>query len=99
SYNKDADLNGDDAIHHTILAYDVGRMLSYRTVKTPKGFAFAKALSKTWNVIYFEPAGPDRTKVTARMLGFTDDEESQKMQAFFERGNKTTMDALVRRFQ
>jgi hypothetical protein len=33
------------------------------------------------------------------MLGFEDNEESQKMRAFFEAGNKTTMDNLIKRYK
>jgi len=50
-------------------------------------------------VVYLEPAGESRTKVTAHMLGFGDDDESLKMRAFFEAGNKTTLDSLVKRFR
>jgi uncharacterized protein YndB with AHSA1/START domain len=99
SYSKEANLDGDSAIHQTILAYDPGRMVSYRTIKTPKNFPFPNAIFKTWVVVYLEAAGDKRTKVTAQMLGFTDDEESQKMRTFFESGNKTTLDNLIKKFQ
>jgi len=99
SYNKDSNLNDDASIHHIILAYDPGRMLAFRTVKTPGNFPFPNAIAKTWNVIYFEPAGAGRTKVTTHMLGFEDNDESQKMRTFFEAGNRTTMDNLIRRFK
>jgi hypothetical protein len=33
------------------------------------------------------------------MLGFTEDEESQKMRAFFDAGNRTTLDNLVKKYQ
>jgi hypothetical protein len=33
------------------------------------------------------------------MLGFTDDEESQKMREFFVKGNQTTLDNLIKKFQ
>ena len=99
SYSKDSTLNNDASIHHMILAYDPSRMLAYRTIKTPGNFPFPNAISKTWNVVYFEPAGVGRTKVTAHMLGFEDNQESQKMRAFFVTGNKTTMDSLIKRFQ
>jgi uncharacterized protein YndB with AHSA1/START domain len=99
SYSKDSNLNDDASIHHTILAYDPGRMLAFRTIKPPGNFAFPNAILKTWNVIYFEPAGTGRTKVTTHMLGFEDNEESQKMRAFFEAGNKTTMDNLIKRYK
>jgi hypothetical protein len=33
------------------------------------------------------------------MLGFEDNEESQNMRTFFEAGNKTTMDNLIRKYK
>src|SRR5262249_2182756 len=76
SYSRDSNLNDDASIHHVILSYDPGRMLSYRTIKPPRGFQFPDALAKTWVVVYFEPLGANQTKLTTRMLGYTDDEES-----------------------
>jgi uncharacterized protein YndB with AHSA1/START domain len=99
SYSKDSTLDDDAAIHHIILAYDPGRMFSFRTIKYPKGFAFPDAIAKTWSVIYLEPVGERQTRFTGRMLGFTDDEESQKMRAFFERGNRQTLESLIKRFE
>ncbi len=99
SYSKDSDLGDDASIHHVILAYDPGRMLAFRTVKPPKGFPFPNALAKTWNVIYLEPLSEGRTRVTGRMLGYTDDQEAQQMRTFFVRGNQQTMDALVKRIE
>ena len=98
SHRKDADLDGDTAIHQTILSIDPERMLSYRTVKSPAGFPFAATIGHTWTVIYFEPLDAGRTKVTVRMLGYSNDADSQKMRAFFDFGNKATLDALVKRF-
>lgn len=98
SYRKGADLDGETAIHQTILSVDPGRMLSYRTVKSPAGFPFAAAIGQTWNVVYFEPVEGGRTKVTVKMFGYSGDPDSQKMRAFFEVGNKATLDALVKRF-
>jgi uncharacterized protein YndB with AHSA1/START domain len=99
SYSKDSTLDDDAAIHHSILAYDPGRMFSFRTVKVPKGFPFPNAIAKTWTVIYLEPVGERQTRFTGRMLGFTDEEESQKMRAFFEQGNQQTLDSLIKRFE
>lgn len=96
SYSKDSTLDDDAAIHHRILAYDPGRLFSFHTVKPPKGFPFPNAILKTWTVVYFEAAGSGQTRVTTRMLGYTQEEESQKMRTFFERGNQTTMDGLVK---
>ena len=99
SYSKESTLDDDAAIHHMILAYDPGRMFSFRTVKFPKGFPFPNAILKTWNVVYFEPVGDGQTKVTARMLGYTDEDESRRMRAFFEQGNRETMNNLIKRFE
>jgi hypothetical protein len=98
SYSKTSSLDDDASIHHVILAFDPLKMFSMHTVKPPKNFPFPNAILKTWTVVYFEPQGDFKTKVTAHMLGFTDDEESQKMRAFFEAGNKTTLDALIKMF-
>ena len=98
SYSKDSNLNDETAIHHTILAFDPGRMLAFRTIKIPKGFPYP-AVTNTWTVVYFEPAGAGKTRVTARMMGFEEDEQGQKMRAFFERGNKQEFDALVKFFE
>src|SRR5262249_9402765 len=88
SYNKDSNLNDDTAIHQEILSFDPGRMISYRTVKSPKGFPFP-GITNTWVVVYFEPAGAGKTRVVVRMMGFGDDQQSQNMRAFFERGNRS----------
>src|SRR5688572_32651172 len=98
SHQKNADLDGDTAIHQEILSLDPQRMFSFRTVKSPKNFPFAGTIGDTWTVIYFEALTADRTKVTVRMLGYTDTPDAQKMRAFFEFGNKATLDALMKRF-
>jgi len=98
TYRKEADLDGDTAIHQAILSIDPGRMLSFRTIKSPKGFPFVQAISKSWTVVYLEPVETGRTRVTVKMLGYDSGPESQKMRAFFEVGNKATLDALVKRF-
>jgi uncharacterized protein YndB with AHSA1/START domain len=99
SYQKGSDLDGDTAIHQQILSLDPERMLSYRVVKAPKDFPFAKQIGATWSTVYFESVDSSHTRVVARMLGYTSDPESQKMRAFFATGNKATMDALVKRFR
>ena len=98
SYSATSTLDDDSSIHHVILAFDPGRMLSFRTIKTPRVFPWPNAIAQTWNVVYFEPAGTSQTKVTTRMLGFRDDDEMRQMRAFFEKGNRITLDALRKKF-
>ena len=98
TYQKGSDLDGETAIHQAILSIDPGRMLSFRTIKSPKDFPFADAIFKSWTVVYLDPVDAGRTRVIVKMFGYDGDPESQKMRAFFELGNKVTLDALVKRF-
>jgi uncharacterized protein YndB with AHSA1/START domain len=98
TYRKGADLDGETAIHQVILSLDPGHMLSYRTVKSPKNFPFAAIIGQTWTVIYFDLLDANRTKVTIKMIGYSDTPDAQKMRAFFEVGNRATLDGLVRHF-
>ena len=98
SYSKDSSLDDDMAIHHTILAFDPGRMLAFRTVKYPKNFPYPE-ITSTWTVVYFEAVDGNRTRVTTRMMGFEDNDQGRAMRAFFERGNKTEFDSLVKYFE
>ena|SRR5436190_9620254 len=98
NYNKESNLEDDTTIQHTILAFDPGHMITFRTTKPPANFPYP-GITQTWTVTYFESAGTGKTRVTARMFGFGEDEQSQKMRAFFERGNKSEMDKAVKFFE
>ena len=67
-------------------------MLSYRVVQAPVTFPFPDAIKKIWTVVDFEPQGDKATRVRVVCLGFTADEQSQKMRAFFSRGNALTLE-------
>ena len=95
SYSKDSNLHDEKTIENTYLSFDPQRMISIKATGQPKGFPFPEAIKKMWTVIYFEPLGANKTKLTVRSLGFTDDPESQKMREFFDRGNKYTLDELA----
>lgn len=97
SYSAESTLDDEKAIHHVILAFDPGRMLSFRTVRPPQGFPWPLLIPDTWVVVYLEPSG-SQTKVTVKMLGYTAGADSQQMRQFFERGNRITMDSLLARF-
>lgn len=98
NYSRESNLRDDTTIQQTILAFDPGRMLAFRTSKAPANFPFPE-VTQTWTVVYFDQAGVSKTRVLARMFGFGDDEQSQKMRAFFERGNKSELDKLVKFFE
>lgn len=97
-YDKNANLGDPGTIQNQVLAFDPERMLSIRIAKPPETFPWKKAAQSTWTVIYMEPAGTGKTKVTVRMMGWTDDEESRTMHKFFVSGNQQTLDALKKHF-
>ena len=94
NYQKDGSLDDDNTIENTILSYDPPRMLSLKATKYPKNFPFVEAAKKTWSVFYFSKLSPTRTKVTVVGLGYTEDEQSQKMRAFFAGSNRYVLDKM-----
>ena len=51
-----------------------------------------------WTVIHFEDAGPGRTRLRIIGVGYGDDDESRKLQAFFDKGNDYTIKKLQAKF-
>ena len=97
-YKADGTTDDAGAIHNAILSYEPMRMISLKVARPPQGFPFPNAIKSMWTVVYFEPQGEKATRLRCVCLGFTDDEESQKMREFFNRGNAITLDRLQKRF-
>lgn len=98
NYARQGSLGDSTTIENTILSLDPHRMLSIQVSQIPKGFPFPNAVQQMWTVMYFEPVGPDRTRVRVVGLGFRSDAESQRMRAFFDKGNAMTLQQLQRHF-
>lgn len=98
NYNVRGALDDPQTIENRVLSYDPGRMLSIKVAKAPDSFPFPNAIQEMWTVIYLEEAGTGRTRVRVVGLGFGAGDESQKMRAFFERGNAMTLEGLQRHF-
>ncbi len=98
NYSAQGTLGDPHTIENTVLSFEPRRMISIMVAKAPDTFPFPNAIQEMWTVIYFEAAGPGRTKVRVVGLGFRPSEESQRMRAFFERGNATTLEQLQRHF-
>src|SRR5436305_8669500 len=77
-YDPKGKLGDPKTIENTILSFDPKRMLSIKATKPPAGFPFPNAIKTMWTVIYFDPVGPQRTKVRIVGLGFGDNEEAKK---------------------
>lgn len=97
-YDPKGVLGDENTIENTILSYDPMRMLSIKATKCPANFPFKAAIENMWTVVYFEPLGSDRTRVSCVGMGYGDDEESQKLRRHFERGNAYTLKKLQERF-
>jgi uncharacterized protein YndB with AHSA1/START domain len=98
NYNPQGQLGDPQTIENTILSFEPGRMLSIRVSRAPDSFPFPNAVRDMWSVVYFAEAGPSRTTVREVSLGFSADEESQRMRAFFNQGNATTLHQLQKHF-
>jgi uncharacterized protein YciI/uncharacterized protein YndB with AHSA1/START domain len=94
SYNPESNLNDDDTIVNTILAYAPERMLALRNTKAPADFPLGPALQKTWSVTTLEPLGPDATRVVITGYGWGDDPASQQAYGFFKQGNQMVLDTM-----
>lgn len=99
SYNPQSNLRDEHTIENTILAYAPGRMLAMRCTKTPDDFPFKDVIGDTWSTILLDELGPDRTRITFMGMGYTADEKSQQMRAFFARGNQYVIDLLKQMFE
>lgn len=97
-YDPKGVIGDENTIENTILSYDPERMLSIKATKAPAKFPFKTAIENMWSVIYLEPEGPDRTHMTICGMGYTNDEESQKMRKHFKWGNAYTLKKLQERF-
>lgn len=97
NYNPAGSLDDPSVIENEILTYEPLRMFSMRVSQAPADFPFANAIRDMWTVVYFEPVDAAHTRVRIVSLGFTADDESQQMRAFFEQGNAITLAQLQER--
>jgi uncharacterized protein YndB with AHSA1/START domain len=91
NYNQDGKLGDPQTIINTILSFEPQRMISIKVAKAPEGFPFPHAISQMWSIIYFSEVETNKTSVREVSLGFSPDLESQKMRAFFNTGNSSTL--------
>ena len=93
-YDPKGVIGDPNTIENIILAYEPQRMYAIKVGKPPEKFPFKTAVKDLWTVVRMEPLGEHQTRVTITGMGYNDSEESQKMRAFFERGNQWTLDKL-----
>lgn len=98
NYNPEGKLGDPQTIENEVLSYEPGKMLSTRVKKTPENFPFSSSIRDMWTVLYFREITPNSTEIRVVGLGFSADEESQRMRTFFERGNEVTLQQLKNHF-
>jgi uncharacterized protein YndB with AHSA1/START domain len=91
SYDPNATLGDEKTIETEIVAYEPRRLVVTRIVRPPKGFPFMEAYKHVWTVISPTNLGDNRTHVRIAMVGYGNDEESQKMRAFFAGNSPLTV--------
>jgi uncharacterized protein YndB with AHSA1/START domain len=97
-YDAKGKIGDANTIENIILAFEPRKMLTIKVGKPPEKFPFKEAIKNVWHVLYFEEAGPNRTRVRVVGLGYSADEESKKLRAFFEKGNAYTLKRLQEHF-
>ncbi len=98
TYNPDAALDGSEAIHQRILAFEPEKMIAFQVTKCPDGFEFAELVKDAWEVISFEALGPARTKIRAAGVGYKSGGAWDQMRTFFDEGNAWTYEQLRKKF-
>lgn len=98
NYHADGVLGDENTIVNVIQSYQPQRMLSIKVAQAPEKFPFKHAVQSMWTVLLFEPVSPQQTRLTVTGMGFTDDEESQRMRQQFDAGNKYTLNKLQEHF-
>lgn len=63
NYSAQGALGDPQTIENTILSFEPREMISIKVAKPPDGFPFPNAIQHMWSIVYFEEAGPGRTKV------------------------------------
>jgi len=93
-YDPAGTLGDPGTIQQRILAYEPLRSLSIRIAQPPEKFPFQNAWKETWTVISLTDLGDGRTSLRITGMGYTADDESQKMREFFRTGNAWVMKKL-----
>ncbi len=95
-YNPDGTLGDDGTIENEIIALDPLHVFAFHISKPPAKFPFMNAYKSVQTVVTLGDAGNGKTHLRIAMVGFGDDEESQKMRAFFTQGNAWVMQTLIK---
>lgn len=89
---------GDPAnIQHRFSTLTPGRLLGFRTIRTPPGFPHADILASLKSTLELVPDGTG-TRVRLTTKGYPAGPAGDELLGFFKTGNRTTLDWLAARF-
>jgi len=95
SYDPAAKPGDKFNIQTRILAIIPGRLIAFKAVKAPEGFPYADLLEKVSSVFELEEIDATHTRIRLTGSGYGDASKDTKMMAFFEEGNRWSLDHLV----
>lgn len=94
SYDPQARPGAPQNIRQRFLARIPGRMLAFKTIKAPAGFAELDAFLHMHSVFELADARDGRTHVRLTGVGYPRTASGTKLLGFFEQANATTLDKL-----
>lgn len=97
-YDPKGTLGDEGTIINQIIAFEPERMVAFRIHTPPKGFPFPNACKSTWSVATLTDLGNNTTHLRLAGMGYTSDDESQKMREFFKAGNAWSVKKLQSHF-
>jgi uncharacterized protein YndB with AHSA1/START domain len=97
-YDPKGRIGDPNTIENTILCFEPRRMLAIQVTNSPEKFPYKNAIKQMWTVLYFEDAGPSRSRLRLVGTGYGADEESKKLRNFFDKGNAYTLQKLQEKF-
>ena len=98
SYDPAAAPGSPQTIRQRFLARIPGRMLAFKTIKAPAGFADFDQFSHMQSVLELERVEEDATRVRLTGVGYPDTEAGRRLLQFFRDGNRVSLEMLRDRF-
>ncbi len=97
-YSEKSEIGDPTTIQNRILSFEPERMVAFRIDKPPQGFPFMNSWQSVWSVVTMSGLGDGRTALRMTQVGYTAEDESQKMREFFKMGNAWSLQKLQKHF-
>lgn len=98
SYTPGARPGDASTIRQQVLLRLPERLMIFRTVKAPKGFAHFDTFTNVLSVVELDQVGERRTRVSLIGSPYPNTDAGRRLLGFFEKGNTISLDRLRARF-